>query len=77
MNSEQAVTLVGRWLDKKVKRESGVKEVPKQSTYLQQIGSDLSLRSQETCWEVHAESITVVDDNAANAFGEERIGRCR
>jgi pyruvate dehydrogenase phosphatase len=74
MKSEQAVILVGKWLDKKAKREFGVKEVPKQSTYLQQIGSDLPLRSQEACWEVRTESITVVDDNAATNLARNALG---
>ena len=74
MTSEQAVMLVGKWLNKKAKRESDVEEVLKHSTYLQQVGSNLPQRSQVTCWKVHAGSITVVDDNAAthlarNAFG--------
>lgn len=74
MKSEQAVLLVGKWLDEKAKRESGVKQVPRQSTYLQQIASDLPLRSQMTWWEVHAESITVVDDNAATHLARNALG---
>lgn len=74
MESEQAVMLVGKWLEKKANHESGVKEVPKQSTYLQQMGSDLPLRSQMTSWKVHAESITVIDDNAATHLARNALG---
>ncbi|KAL9120564.1 MAG: hypothetical protein Q9187_002882 [Circinaria calcarea] len=74
MKSEQAVLLVGKWLDKKAKRESGVKQVPRQNTYLQQIASGLPLRSQVAWWEVHAESITVVDVNAATHLARNALG---
>ncbi|MCJ1405097.1 hypothetical protein MMC11_008323 [Xylographa trunciseda] len=74
MKSEQAVLLVGKWLDKKAKSGFGKEEAPKQSTYLQQVGSDVPLRSQMTWWEVHAESITVVDDNAATHLARNALG---
>jgi pyruvate dehydrogenase phosphatase len=74
MKSEQAVMLVGKWLDEKAKREAGVKEVPRQSTYVQQIGSNLPLKSRVASWEVRAESITVVDDNAATHLARNALG---
>ncbi len=74
MESEQAVILVGKWLDKKAKRESGVEEVPEQSIYLQQKGSDLPVRSQVACWKVHTESFTIADDNAATHLARNALG---
>lgn len=73
MNSEQAVMLVGKWLEKKANRESGC-ERSTEATYLQQMGSDLPVRSQMTSCKVHAESITVVDDNAVTHFGRNALG---
>ncbi|MCJ1395315.1 hypothetical protein MMC18_008199 [Xylographa bjoerkii] len=74
MKSEQAVLLVGKWLDKKVEPGIGTQKAPKQSTYLQNVGSDMPLRSQMTWWEVHAESIIVVDDNAATHLARNALG---
>ena len=74
MNSEQAVLLVGKWLDKKAKPETAAGEASKKSAYVQKIGSDVPLRSQMTSWEVHAESIVVVDDNAATHLARNALG---
>ncbi|MCJ1385132.1 hypothetical protein MMC17_008251 [Xylographa soralifera] len=74
MKSEQAVLLVGKWLDKKVEPKNSKEEAPKQTTYLQKVGSDVPLRSQMTSWEVHAESIIVVDDNAATHLARNALG---
>ena len=74
MNSEQAVLLVGKWLDKEAKPGISSKEALKNSTYLQQVGSDLPLRSQMTSWEVHAESIIVFDKNAATHLARNALG---
>ncbi|MCJ1285555.1 hypothetical protein MMC26_004896 [Xylographa opegraphella] len=74
MNSEQAVLLVGKWLDKKSSPETSKADAPKQSPYSQRIGSDVPPRSQMTAWEVHAESIIVVDDNAATHLARNALG---
>ena len=74
MKSEQAVLLVGKWFDRKAKPGTSTEEAPKKSTYAQQVGSDVPLRSQMTSWEVHAESIIVVDDNAATHLARNALG---
>ncbi|MCJ1433714.1 hypothetical protein MMC27_003078 [Xylographa pallens] len=74
MKSEQAVLLIGKWLDRQAKPGTSKEEAPQKCTYSQKIGSDVPLRSQMTSWEVHAESIIVVDDNAATHLARNALG---